>query len=113
MAKANSIPTKKSKLQGNVTIVTSEASHTREATARSFAAYGVHAVVISDVQDEKGQNVVKSFGLDRATCIYCDVIDEDQVKTLVESTIQKYGRLDVMFSNSGVPITCDANAILI
>lgn len=98
------------KLHGKVAIVTGGASGIGEATARSFAAYGARAV-IADIQDEKGQNVALSIGLDRSTYIHCDVTDEDQVKTLVESTVRKYGRLDVMFSNAGVPSACDQTVL--
>ena len=94
------------KLQGKVTIITGGASGIGEATARRFASHGSRAVVIADVQDEKGQNVAASIGHDRSTYIHCDVTDEDQVKNLVESTVKKYGRLDVMFSNAGVPSAC-------
>ncbi|KAL6279548.1 hypothetical protein ACE6H2_016429 [Prunus campanulata] len=90
------------KLQGKVAIVTGGASGIGEATARKFALHGVRAVVIADVQDEKGQNVAASIGADRSIYIHCDVTDEDQVKILIESTVRIYGRLDIMFSNAGV-----------
>ncbi|CAL9031204.1 unnamed protein product [Prunus brigantina] len=91
------------KLQGKVAIVTGGASGIGEATARKFALHGARAVVIADVQDEKGQNVAASIGgPDRSTYIHCDVTDEEQVKGLVESTVRIYGRLDIMFSNAGI-----------
>ncbi|XP_008238188.1 PREDICTED: (-)-isopiperitenol/(-)-carveol dehydrogenase, mitochondrial-like [Prunus mume] len=90
------------KLQGKVAIVTGGASGIGEGTARKFALHGVRAVVIADVQDEKGQNVAASIGSDRSIYIHCDVTDEDQVKSLIESTVRIYGRLDIMFSNAGV-----------
>ena len=101
---ADSLQIRKNKLEGKVAIVTGGASGIGEATARSFVAHGAHAVVIADVQDkEKGQNVAASIDQDRCSYIICDVTDEDQIKTLVESTVRKYGRLDIMFSNAGVP----------
>ncbi|KAK7819566.1 short-chain dehydrogenase reductase 3b [Quercus suber] len=45
----------KSKLQGKVAIITGGASGMGEATARHFATHGARAIVIADVQDEKGQ----------------------------------------------------------
>ncbi|KAM2610320.1 hypothetical protein TB1_038420 [Malus domestica] len=90
------------KLQGKVAVVTGGASGIGEATARKFALHGARAVVIADVQDDKGQNVAASIGPDRSTYIHCDVTDENQVKILIESTVKIYGRLDVMFSNAGI-----------
>ncbi|KAM5570663.1 (+)-cis,trans-nepetalactol synthase NEPS1 [Rosa sericea] len=93
--------TLKKKLQDKVAIVTGGASGIGEATARLFSLNGVRAMVIADVQDDKGQDVAASIG---AHCSYirCDVSDEDQVKSLVESTVQMHGRLDIMFSNAGI-----------
>ena len=45
------------KLQGKVAIITGGASGMGEATAHQFAAHGVRAIVIADVQDKKGQKI--------------------------------------------------------
>ena len=82
------------KVQGKVVIVTGGAG---EATALLFAENGARAVVIADVQDEKGQKLAGSIDSDRSTFIHCDVTDEKQVKSLVESTVALYGHLDIMF----------------
>ncbi|XP_028784073.1 (-)-isopiperitenol/(-)-carveol dehydrogenase, mitochondrial isoform X2 [Neltuma alba] len=59
-------------------------------------------VVIADIQDELGNQVAASIGTDRCSYVRCDVTDEDQVKHLVESAVNMYGTLDVMFSNAGI-----------
>ncbi|KAM1026115.1 hypothetical protein ACFX13_039795 [Malus domestica] len=89
-------------LQGKVAVVTGGASGIREATARKFALHGPRTVVTTDFQDDKGQNVAASIDHDRSTNIHCDVTDEDQVRSLIESTVKIYGRLDVMFSNASI-----------
>ncbi|KAF3437722.1 hypothetical protein FNV43_RR20478 [Rhamnella rubrinervis] len=96
------LPQIKNKLHEKVAIVTGGASGLGEVTARHFINHGAHAVVIADVQDKKGQNVATSIGPDRCTYIHCDVTDEDQVKSLVDSTVSLYGQLDIMFSNAGI-----------
>lgn len=101
----------KKKLDGKVAIVTGGASGIGEVTARHFADHGALAVVIADIQDEKGKNVAASIGLNRCTFIRCDVTDEPQVKSLVESTVQIYGHLDIMFSNAGIFSTCDQDIL--
>ncbi|KAA8540919.1 hypothetical protein F0562_024943 [Nyssa sinensis] len=92
----------KKKLEGKVAIITGGASGIGEATARHFANHGARAVVIADIQDEKGQLVAASIGVHRCNYIHCDVTDEHQVKSLVDSTVRTYGRLDIMFSNAGI-----------
>ncbi|MCD7459619.1 hypothetical protein HAX54_041464 [Datura stramonium] len=89
------------KLNGKVAIVTGGASGIGEATARLFAQHGARAVVIADIQNEKGRAVAESIPLQICSYVQCDVSDENQVKTMVDWTVQKYGQLDVMFSNAG------------
>ena len=90
------------KLDGKVAIITGGASGIGEATAHAFANHGARAVVIADVQDEKGQRLVESIGAHRCSYIHCDVTDEEQVKGMVEWTVNAYGQLDIMFSNAGI-----------
>ncbi|PON86046.1 Short-chain dehydrogenase/reductase [Trema orientale] len=92
----------KNKLEGKVAIITGGASGIGEATARLFADHGAAMVVIADIQDELGYQVAESIGACRCTYARCDVTDEEQVKSLVESTVRKYGRLDIMFCNAGI-----------
>ena len=104
----------KNKLQGKVAIITGGASGIGEATARRFADHGARAIVIADIQDEKGQKVAASIGPNICTYVHCDVSDEEQVKTLVESTVKAYGRLDIMFSNAGMgraTLTCEQTVL--
>jgi len=45
-------------------------------------------------------------GQGRKSCVLpCDVTDEDAVKELVASTVQKLGSLDVMVANAGMFMT--------
>ncbi|KAF8376752.1 hypothetical protein HHK36_031578 [Tetracentron sinense] len=84
------------RLDGKVVIITGSA------TAHLFANNGARVVVIADIQDELGQRVATSIGLHRCTYIHCDVTDEEQVKSMVDHTVQTYGQLDIMFSNAGI-----------
>ncbi|KAF3437729.1 hypothetical protein FNV43_RR20485 [Rhamnella rubrinervis] len=99
------------KLYGKVAIVTGGASGIGEVTARHFINHGARAVVIADVQDEKGQHVAASLGSQRCPYIHCDITDENHVKSLVESTVSMYGQLDIMFSNAGIATPGDQTII--
>ncbi|XP_051147497.1 (+)-cis,cis-nepetalactol synthase NEPS3-like [Andrographis paniculata] len=89
------------KLQGKVAVVTGGASGIGEAAVRLFAAYGARAVVIVDIQDDKGHAVADSIGSDRCSYFQCDVTDEEKVRALMDWTAETYGGLDIVFSNAG------------
>lgn len=54
------------------------------------------------MQDEIGQNVVVSIGEDKVSYYHCDVRDETEVENAVKFTVEKHGKIDVLFSNAGV-----------
>ncbi|KAL1806889.1 hypothetical protein ACET3Z_029957 [Daucus carota] len=95
------------KLEGKVAIITGGASGIGKATARLFAQHGARAIVIADIQDALGQSVAESIGNGQCTYMHCDVADEGQVKGLIDSTVEAFGSLDIMFSNAGVGKTGD------
>ncbi|CAN4088155.1 unnamed protein product [Withania somnifera] len=97
----NPLPPSLKRLDGKITIITGGASGIGEATARLFAQHGAK-VVIADIQEEKGQSVAESIGSSHCTFIKCDVTDEEQVQSLVKSTVDIHGRVDIMFSNAGI-----------
>ncbi|GMI72190.1 short-chain dehydrogenase reductase 5 [Hibiscus trionum] len=90
------------KLEGKVAIITGGASGIGKATACVFADHGARMVVIADIQDELGEQVAAIIGSQKCRYIHCDVTDEEQVKAMVEWTVQNYGQLDIMFSNAGI-----------
>ncbi|XP_060204702.1 short-chain dehydrogenase reductase 3b-like [Lycium barbarum] len=92
------------KLDGKIAIITGGASGIGEATSRLFVQHGAK-VVIADIQEEKGRSVVQSIGSGHCTFIKCDVTDEQEVQSLVKSTVEIYGRVDIMFSNAGIAST--------
>ncbi|KAF5937252.1 hypothetical protein HYC85_024758 [Camellia sinensis] len=94
------------RLEDKVALITGAASGIGEEAVRLFTENGA-LVVVADVQDELGHQVVASIGSDKATYHHCDVRDEKQVEETVKFTLEKHGRLDIMFSNAGIigPLT--------
>ncbi|KAM3323288.1 short-chain dehydrogenase reductase 3b [Capsicum chacoense] len=90
----------KLRLEGKVAVITGAASGIGEASARLFVEHGAR-VVIADIQDELGLQIAASIGTDKASYIHCDVTDEKQVEEAVAYAVEKYGTLDIMFSNVG------------
>ena len=98
---ASTLPTKKQ--EGKVAVVTGGASRIGEATTEHLSGENaVKAVVVADIQDDKGRLVTESICSHQCSNFYCDVSDAKQVKPLVEWTVQTYGQLDIMFSNAGI-----------
>ncbi|KAJ9554992.1 hypothetical protein OSB04_009606 [Centaurea solstitialis] len=101
--------TVKHRLEGKVAIVTGGASGFGESTVRLFAKQGAK-VLIADVQDDLGlslsNELVSEHGHD-VTYIHCDVTQDSHVKNVVDTAIDKYGRLDIMFNNAGIPGSLD------
>ena len=82
-------------------LITGAASGIGEEIARLFAANGAF-VVVADIDDKLGQQVVASIGIDQASFFHCDVRDEKQVEEMVSYTVEKHGHLDILVSNAGI-----------
>ncbi|PNX74931.1 momilactone A synthase-like protein [Trifolium pratense] len=89
------------RLEGKVALITGGASGIGKRTAEIFAEQGAK-VVIADIQDELGHTVAQSIGSSTCLYVHCDVTDENQIKNAVDTTVQTYGKLDIMFNNAGI-----------
>jgi NAD(P)-dependent dehydrogenase (short-subunit alcohol dehydrogenase family) len=72
------------------------------ATALAFAREGAR-IAVSGRHDDKGKALVAvlhELGAE-ATFIQSDVRHEDEVRTLVDDTVKRFGRLDVAVNNAG------------
>jgi NAD(P)-dependent dehydrogenase (short-subunit alcohol dehydrogenase family) len=88
-----------SRLARKVALVTGGASGIGEATVRLFVQEGA-AVVISDIQDDRGRRLAGELG-DRAAYVHTDVSREADVQAAVAETVGRFGRLDCIFNNAG------------
>ncbi|KAJ1394550.1 Short-chain dehydrogenase/reductase SDR [Sesbania bispinosa] len=101
MSMASSASAVYRRLEGKVALITGGASGIGKRTAEVFAQHGAK-VVITDIQDELGHSVSQSIGPSTCMYIHCDVTDENRVKHAVETAVQTYGKLDIMFNNAGI-----------
>ena len=91
------------RLRGKVAIVTGAGSGIGEATAHTFAKEGAK-VTVADVVDSAGNDTVEQIGAAGGDAIYVhtDVTSADDVQSMVNTTINSYGGLDVLFNNAGI-----------
>ena len=84
--------------QDKTVIVTGGASGIGAACCRNFAARGAR-VVVADLNGEGAKAVADEFG---GLGIGCDVGKEADIDALVSAAEERYGPVDVMFSNAGI-----------
>jgi len=91
-------------IQGKVVIVTGAATGIGRETAIRFAAHGAKVVCVTGHNRAGGESTVQAIrdAGGEASFVQCDVSDEEQVKAMVEKTVELYGRLDCAFNNAGV-----------
>jgi NAD(P)-dependent dehydrogenase (short-subunit alcohol dehydrogenase family) len=89
--------------QGNpVVLITGALAGIGRATALAFAREGAQ-VVVSGRRDEAGRALVielRALGAE-AEFIRADVRHEDDVRALIDRTVERFGRLDVAVNNAG------------
>ncbi|GFY97935.1 hypothetical protein Acr_12g0004760 [Actinidia rufa] len=94
MSTASSMASSNKRLEGKVAIITGGSSGLGESAVHLFWEHGAK-VVIADIQDELGRAIAEKLG-ENACYIHCDVSKEEDIIHLIDTTVQKYGQLDIM-----------------
>jgi 2-deoxy-D-gluconate 3-dehydrogenase len=89
-------------LSGRVAIVTGGNGGIGLGMARGLIEAGA-SVVVAARNKEKSAKAAAALG-ERAIAIEVDVANEASVKALVEQTVAKFGRIDILINNAGIAI---------
>jgi NAD(P)-dependent dehydrogenase (short-subunit alcohol dehydrogenase family) len=88
-------------IRNKVAVVTGGASGIGAGMAERFAREGAAGIVIADVNLERAQGVAAGIG-ERAFAVACDVSREADIQQLVLRARERFGRIDIYFSNAGI-----------
>lgn len=87
------------RLDGQVAVITGATSGIGEATAEVFVKEGA-TVVVAGRSEERGNQIVRRLG-EKAVFTHCDVMQEDDIQSLIKTTVDQFGRVDTLFNNAG------------
>jgi len=94
-------------VNNKVVIVTGAARGIGAGIAADLAEKGAHVVIADLNADAARQTASKiSSGGKNAIAVAVDVSSRASVKALIDQTVSRFGRLDVMFNNAGISQTC-------
>lgn len=88
-------------LDGKVIVVTGGANGIGRALCRRFAEERAACVVVADIDERGAEKVASEFD---GLAIPTNVANEDDVRTLVSQTLERFGRIDLFCSNAGIAI---------
>ena len=92
------------RFKDKVVLVTGSSRGIGKATALGFCSEGARMVINYVNSEDEALGVVdevKKLGSD-AIAVKCDVSEEEEVKQMVNQTIDKFGKLDVLINNAGI-----------
>jgi NAD(P)-dependent dehydrogenase (short-subunit alcohol dehydrogenase family) len=93
------------KLKGKVAIVTGAGSGIGKASAVLFAQEGASVVVV-DWNRETGARTAESIRGSGGEAVYCyaDVSNPHDVEAMVNTAVEKYGKLNALFNNAAIQL---------
>jgi len=93
------------KLEDRVAIITGAGSGIGKGIATVFFREGAKVVVVDSDEraGKKSAEEIRRLGGD-AFFVKCDVSNEEQVKAMVQATIARYGRINVLVNNAGIGV---------
>jgi len=97
-------------LNDKVVLITGAAGGIGAATARQLYALGAN-LVLTDMQQSAVDKLAQEFSPSRVLPVALDVTDAAATKAIIQTTIQRFGRLDVAFANAGISWRSGASTI--
>lgn len=87
---------------GQVAVVTGAANGIGRAVAEALCAHDIR-VVLADIESDTLAKVAAEIGAD-TLAVPTDVTDQAQVQRLADTTLEHFGRVDLVFNNAGIAV---------
>jgi NAD(P)-dependent dehydrogenase (short-subunit alcohol dehydrogenase family) len=100
------------RLRDKVCFVTGGGSGMGRVAAETFCREGAR-VAVADLTDAEGESAAaaaRATGGD-AFFVHCDVTREADVRGAIAATVERYGRLDVLYNNAGIMLEQDRSVV--
>lgn len=100
------------RLQGKVALITGAAHGMGETEAKMFAKEGAK-VVVADILEAEGQQVVAGIAEVGGEAIFVrlDVTKEEEWQKAVETTVARFGQLNILVNNAGISGSSSADLL--
>ena len=91
------------RLAGRTAIVTGGARGIGRHYSEALAAEGA-GVVIADISggEDAARELASKYGANATMSVTCDVSREDQVKALMDKTVERFGKIDILVNNAAL-----------
>ena len=91
-------------LQGSVALITGASRGIGRAVAQALSAEGAQVVVNYARSSAAAEELVSQITADggRAIALQADVSKADEVDTLINTVLEKFGRIDILVNNAGI-----------
>jgi NAD(P)-dependent dehydrogenase (short-subunit alcohol dehydrogenase family) len=89
-------------LHNQVAIITGASRGIGKAIAIRLAKDGASVVINYSSDSASAEEVVREIGEDRALAVKADVSKVAEIKRLVEETVQKWGKIDILVNSAGI-----------
>lgn len=93
------------KLKDKVAVITGAGKGIGKATSLLFAKEGA-SVVVTDIDEENGRKTLDEIKTESGDGIFIplDVTKEEDWENVVNKTLEKYDKIDILFNNAGLYI---------
>jgi NAD(P)-dependent dehydrogenase (short-subunit alcohol dehydrogenase family) len=100
------------RLENKVAVITGAASGIGRETSLLFAKHGAKVVAV-DVNQKAGAGTVRQIDANggQAVFVKADVSKAADCKNMIDTAVEEYGRLDILFNNAGIMHSKDDDAV--